>query len=288
MSSAVFTVRRRDLAWATALVVLLSGIWIARGDLSEALVPPPGEGISAVVVASGAGFPDALGAGPAGGAYGAPIILLPKDPPIPTASSNELVRLDPRQVVILGGTAAISGAMETALATLLPNATIMRLAGADRYETNVLLSAMAFPVEGWVSIPPSAFTTALPATDGASILENGAYFTGGVMRAPIQLPDRAQILELKVMAFDTDPGDGAIVALYRLDPTSGTETNIAQIVTGAAFSGGAITVLDTTIDPLELVDNGEYAYVIYAQSTSSIRKVRGVMVKYRIGPEPSP
>ncbi|MDP3984928.1 MAG: cell wall-binding repeat-containing protein, partial [Acidimicrobiia bacterium] len=159
MSTVTLTMRRRDLAWGVALLVLLSAIWVARSDVADAGGSPPATGIAVVYVAVGTNFPDSLGVGPGGGVNGAPIIIVPTNPPIPAASQTELLRLDPRTVIIVGGTAVISAAMETALGALLPNAVVSRIAGANRYETNAAFSAATFPIEGWASIPAAAFTT---------------------------------------------------------------------------------------------------------------------------------
>jgi hypothetical protein len=51
MSTFMFSVRRRDLAWGVALIVLLSAIWIARSDFADAGVVPTGDGIAVVYVA---------------------------------------------------------------------------------------------------------------------------------------------------------------------------------------------------------------------------------------------
>ena len=83
MSTFTFSVRRRDLAWAVALVVLLSAIWVARGDPAQAGIDPPGTGIAVVYVAYSNNFPDALGVGSGAGANAAPIIIVPTNPPSP-------------------------------------------------------------------------------------------------------------------------------------------------------------------------------------------------------------
>ena len=83
MSTFTFSVRRRDLAWGVALVVLLSAIWVARGDPAQAGIDPPGTGIAVVYVAYSNNFPDALGVGPGAGANAAPIIIVPTNPPSP-------------------------------------------------------------------------------------------------------------------------------------------------------------------------------------------------------------
>ena len=132
MSTFTFSVRRRDLAWGVALIVLLSAIWVARGDQADAAFIPPGTGIAVVYVAVGTNYPDSLGVGPGAGGNGAPIIIVPTNPPIPAPTATELERLDPKTVIIVGGTAVISAAMETALGVLLPNAAVTRIGGANR------------------------------------------------------------------------------------------------------------------------------------------------------------
>jgi hypothetical protein len=230
MSAAVFTVRRRDLAWGVALVFLLSAVWVARGDVADAGATPPGAGIAVVYVAVGTNFPDALGVGPGAGLNGAPIILVPTNPPLDPAIVAELVRLDPRTVIIVGGLAVVSQATEDAIAALLPNAAMSRIAGSNRYKTNAAFSAATYPIEEWVSVPAVAFTGDNPETDDVNIRDYFAYnVTDGELRAPIQLPDGAEILELRALAYDTAVGtfQWATVYLQRNSTTTGLSDVIA-------------------------------------------------------------
>jgi hypothetical protein len=276
------TVRRRDLAWATVLIVLLSAIWVARGDRADAGSAPPGQGIAVVYVAVGTNFPDSLGVGPGGGVNGAPIIIVPTDPPIPDATATELVRLDPIRVVIVGGTAVVSTSMQAAIGTLLPNATIERIAGANRYETNAMFSEAVFPVEGWVSIPSTAFTA--PDPENATIEINRAYnTTDGRLFAPVLLPHGARVVELRVAGSDTAGGQELGVFLYRTD--AGT-----QIVELAAVSSsgtpGNFTVSTESITPFPgaaVIDNANYGYMVWVDNADLDPFVRMVMVRYRLG-----
>lgn len=52
---------------------------------------------------------------------------------LPVATARELQRLDPKRVVVLGGTGAVSAAVESALRLHAP--AVSRIAGADRYAT---------------------------------------------------------------------------------------------------------------------------------------------------------
>lgn len=103
---------------------------------------PGGAGV--VYLAAGYNFPDAVAGGPAAAAEDAPI-LLASTTGIPEVTRNELRRLNPSTVRILGGEAALTGGVVTQLANLLPGATIDRRWGATRYETAAMISKRAFP-----------------------------------------------------------------------------------------------------------------------------------------------
>jgi putative cell wall-binding protein len=62
---------------------------------------------------------------------------------IPAATRQELARLQPDQVVILGGTGVIGDAVASGLASLT-GATVTRLSGADRYGTSAAVSREKF------------------------------------------------------------------------------------------------------------------------------------------------
>jgi putative cell wall-binding protein len=91
-------------------------------------------------VASGANYPDALAAGPA--VYqGYPLVLT--DPNSLTASSAAtLTSLGIQQVIILGGTSAVSAAVATQLAALnsIGTTNVIRFAGTDRTDTARLVA----------------------------------------------------------------------------------------------------------------------------------------------------
>jgi len=89
-------------------------------------------------VATGLTFADALTAGPLA-IHGAsssfhPILLV--DGSVPAATSGAIARLGIKQVVILGGTTAVSKAVADKLAALTGNP-VVRYAGTDRFDTAV-------------------------------------------------------------------------------------------------------------------------------------------------------
>jgi putative cell wall-binding protein len=94
-------------------------------------------------VATGADFPDALAASPVAAKGGGPVLLV-QTGSIPTAVANELTRLKPTKIVVVGGTSAVTTGVQTTLGSYSSNVT--RVSGNDRYETAADLSAATFAV----------------------------------------------------------------------------------------------------------------------------------------------
>jgi putative cell wall-binding protein len=98
-------------------------------------------GVPVVYVANGYGWADALAAGAAAGHIGGPVLLVGPDA-IPTVIRDELARLDPDRIVVVGGTALVSAAVQDELGAYAP--TVERLQGARRYETAAAITTDAF------------------------------------------------------------------------------------------------------------------------------------------------
>ena len=92
---------------------------------------------SAVVVASGEVFTDALSAGPLAGYRGARL-LLTSGTALPPSVTAELGRSRPSEIVIAGGPGTVSDAVQAALAAYGP---VTRIGGADRYEVAAGIAA---------------------------------------------------------------------------------------------------------------------------------------------------
>ncbi|MDR1088867.1 MAG: cell wall-binding repeat-containing protein [Coriobacteriales bacterium] len=94
-----------------------------------------------VIVAYGGRFPDALAGSGLAGAVSAPILLADLDE-LPQATADELKRLNPSKVYLLGSTAALSDKVAEQIAALpLPTKPqIIRLGGETRYETARLIA----------------------------------------------------------------------------------------------------------------------------------------------------
>ncbi|NEN07429.1 PQQ-binding-like beta-propeller repeat protein [Diaminobutyricibacter tongyongensis] len=94
-------------------------------------------------VASGEDFPDALSGGAlaAGSKNGGPVLLVTHDA-IPASITTELGRLKPANIVVLGGTGAVSTTVEQQLAGFATRgaAGVTRIEGTDRYGTSAAVA----------------------------------------------------------------------------------------------------------------------------------------------------
>lgn len=95
---------------------------------------------SAVILARGDDFPDALAGAPLAAKLKAPI-LLTHSSFLTEATEKEIIRLSPQEVFMLGSNNAISWQTEMDLTTKcsIPSSKIHRLGGDDRYQTALLI-----------------------------------------------------------------------------------------------------------------------------------------------------
>lgn len=93
-----------------------------------------------VVITSGSNFPDALASAPLASLADAPILLVQQNR-ISDSTLNELKRLNPEMVFIIGGVGAVSTEVEEKIKTELPqlNNTI-RIMGSNRYSTSAKIA----------------------------------------------------------------------------------------------------------------------------------------------------
>lgn len=99
-------------------------------------------GVPAVYIALGRAFPDALAASATAAVEGGPI-LLTKSFTIPVGTANELIRLQPERIFVVGGPATIPDDILEAFEAFT-DGPVQRLAGPDRYGTAAAVSASTF------------------------------------------------------------------------------------------------------------------------------------------------
>ncbi|USQ76818.1 cell wall-binding repeat-containing protein [Ornithinimicrobium cryptoxanthini] len=105
-----------------------------RYATAAALASYYGAGQSRVFLASGENFPDALTAAALAGKQHTPLLLTRSDR-LDAATLQQLDRLNPGEIIVLGGTAGVSAPVAQQAASYATSGTFRRLAGANRYET---------------------------------------------------------------------------------------------------------------------------------------------------------
>jgi putative cell wall-binding protein len=104
-----------------------------------------GPGVDVLYLASGEKFPDALSISPLAAHQGAPLLLTRPDRLDP-AAVEQVQRLAPGRIVVVGGPATVSDSVLTALREVT-DAPVSRITGANRYEVSSSVAAQ-FPTGG--------------------------------------------------------------------------------------------------------------------------------------------
>lgn len=131
-------------------------------------------------VATGRNFPDALAGSPLAASAGMPIFLATAD----AAPAAEMKAMGVTDVLVLGGTGAVAGDIETALEGTFGGGNVDRLAGSDRYSTGVAIATYGVDSLGlsWNHLaiatgrnfPDALAGGVLPATNGSVMLLSAA------------------------------------------------------------------------------------------------------------------
>lgn len=139
----------------TALDVRLAGS-TRHGTAAKVSEYSHPEGARTVVIATGAGYPDALTGAPLAFALRAPLLLVAKDD-VPAAVEAEIARLGAERAIVLGGTAAVSETVAAELRSLMGTTSataVQRIAGPDRYATAASIAASLAAAAG---VPDTAY-----------------------------------------------------------------------------------------------------------------------------------
>ncbi|MCX8007308.1 MAG: S8 family serine peptidase [Coriobacteriia bacterium] len=146
-----------------------------------------------VVLVSGAVFPDAVSASALAGAYDAPVLLTEPQRLTPGVAA-EIARLGAANVIIVGGTGAVSDAVKNALPSGL---SVERIGGRNRYETSALVAERV--------------KTKLGAAFGGKVfVANGRSFADPLAAAPYAWSQKMPVL--LVDTFSVSPAVASFVA----------------------------------------------------------------------------
>ena len=201
---------------ATAAPGLAAGVTVSRvsgvdrygtaAAIADAGWPAALPSGSTLLLATGQNFPDAVAGAAAAGHLGVPMLLTPTNS-LSASAQSEISRLKPSRVALLGGTSALSTAVESAVTGL--GVTVDRWQGADRYATAAAVSEATYP-NGAVNVylaTGSAFPDALAGSALAAV-------AGGplLLASPTSLPaaTAAEISRLHPSAIVALGGTSAV------------------------------------------------------------------------------
>jgi putative cell wall-binding protein len=181
-------------ATQTATIEPLAGV--DRYGTARALANETFDQATTVFVASGVKFPDALASSALAGSAVGPILLVTPDG-IPAATAQALTELGTENVVILGGTDAVSQDVQDQLAA---DYAVTRVAGNDRYETAVAIAQAIEARDGLGAFEGERAAFLAKGTGFADVLSTGAmaYYAS----VPVLLTQTATLNAATAAALD--------------------------------------------------------------------------------------
>ncbi|MFB2585000.1 cell wall-binding repeat-containing protein [Herbiconiux liukaitaii] len=202
-----------------------------------------------VYLASGEKFTDALSAGSVAVQKKAPL-LLTSGSALPSIVKDELLRLKPSRIVIVGGPASVSPAVQAQLSALaLPGLAVERVGGADRYEVSRALVASTARSTTQYIAAGSTFPDALSATPVASaagssvMLVNGA--ASSVPAESVQFFKDRGVTTVKVAGGPASVSDGILQQLADAGITTVRLGGATRYEASVAINRDALTFPDT-------------------------------------------
>ena len=222
-----------------------------RMDTAVAISKKYWDTAGTVYVANGLRYADALTAGPAAARDGGPLLLTMQDS-VPSNVLDELRRLNPARIHIVGGTSVVSTGVEATLNTVAP---VTRLAGGTRYATSAAVSSKwADAAGGTVHLALGEnFPDALSGGSGAASAKGALLLsqrtgltqptTDALKRikpARIVLVGGADVLTEAVRLEAADAVPGATVVRYAGADRYATS---AAVATGAGTASATDTVM---------------------------------------------
>jgi putative cell wall-binding protein len=192
--------------------------------ISQKAYPTPG--VPVVYVSTGVNYPDALSAAPAAALQGGPLLL--SDPGgLPPAIRAEIVRLAPAKIVVVGGSMSVSDAVVADLGTIVGDTNVVRIGGADRYETSRNIVQYAFGTAGAKSAYIATglnFPDALSASSAAGTKSIPVLLMRGsdtAVDAPTSdLLTSLGVTSIKVAGGPNSVSDALVASLNAIVPTT--------------------------------------------------------------------
>ncbi|MEA3511399.1 MAG: cell wall-binding repeat-containing protein [Actinomycetota bacterium] len=249
--------------------------YVTAVEISKANFP---SGANSVFIATGEKFPDAVAAAPLAYVRNAPV-LLSKTSSIPQETIDEIRRLKPDRIYILGGTAAVSAEVATRLESFAP---VTRVWGHDRYATAAEISKATYPAGAGVvyvatgrNFPDPLVGAPLAGYNGGPILlTDGAALTGATLGELARLAPKSIVVvgagtsvsqtivdQLKAYAPVTGiSGSDRYETSVKMSQQTFGQARVVFVATGAKFPDAL------AVGPVAISDGGPLLFV----STTSL------------------
>jgi putative cell wall-binding protein len=258
-------------------------------------------GIPTAFLATGLNFPDALSAGSPAYAAHLPILLTDTNT-LSTSASSALTSLGIKQVIVMGGDAAVSPSVVSSVKALGVN--VIQEAGATRFATAADLANLEFAT----SAPTFGYQTN-PAFSGNAILVSGLNFPDALSAAPLAgrgfspillndafPPESGAFLTAHASLFTKVTGIGGVVgsadlasAVAAINGTAVTGTvNAIQGATGFTVTySGAVNSSTASLISNYLVNNatlgGALGGAVSFNAASNTAVITGLVNPLKIG-----
>ena len=207
-------------------------------------------GVARVYVATGSVFADALGAAPAAARFDSPLLLTASSS-LPTSVRNEILRLAPARIIVVGGVGAVGASVYSQLSAIAPTS---RIAGADRYATSRAITAEAFAGGATTAFVATGanFPDALSAAPAASAFNAPTILVPG-SAGSVDAATRSLLDTLGTSTVKIAGGTGAVSASFAaaVNQVPGV-TSVQRLAgndryaTAAAINQNAFTAADTS------------------------------------------
>ncbi|MFB2585083.1 cell wall-binding repeat-containing protein [Herbiconiux liukaitaii] len=216
-------------------------------------------GVPVAYVASGAVFPDALSGSAAAGVGSGPVLLVQKDD-VPAVIGQELGRLKPQRIVVLGGTATVSASVQTALAAYVSGPSkVTRVDGADRYAVSAAVSS-SFPAGAPVAYVASGavFPDALSGSAAAGLAAGPVLLTTKDSVPAVVMAELSRLgpKSIVVLGGTNTVAESVVGELKRLQPATTRVAGADRFVVSAEVaevsftaSGGTVYVASGQVFP---------------------------------------
>ncbi|RIK15432.1 MAG: hypothetical protein DCC50_08085 [Acidobacteria bacterium] len=213
VSRAVFT----DLQGYSGRVHRVSGSDRFGTAAALAVLAPRRQG-GTVYLSSGSGFADALAAAAQAGRTDSPVLLV-RPGSVPHVTAEVLAQLAPERLVVVGGGAAVSDAVLSEL-RVGTGAEVLRVGGANRYETAALLAQDVAPRGELHVTSGTVFADALVAAPAAAKIGGAVLLVReGSLPAPtaaaVREHDPARLVLVGGRAAVADDVHRALIRLVR-------------------------------------------------------------------------